>query len=229
MKVSIVIPAHNEESHIKACIESAIKQNYHNFEIIVVDNASTDKTAEIAKNYGIKVVLETRKGTQWARESGRLHACGEIIANLDADCLPDSDWLTKGVNSFLSKKVVAVGGPYDYYDASNFFRKFSLFFQKTFYFLGNKLLQKLGKGAILIGGNVFLRADVLDSVGGYNTKLVFYGDDTDTAKRMAKHGEVVFNRNLIMKTSARRLKNEGSVRQSLKYFYHFFRIIFTNH
>lgn len=229
MKVSIIIPAHNEEPHIKRCLEAALKQTYHNFEIIVVDNASTDKTGEAARNLGVKVVHENHKGTQWARECGRLHASGEIIANLDADCLPDSNWLEKGVHAFLSKKVVAVGGPYDYYDAGNLFRKFSLFFQKTFYYWGNKLLQKLGKGAVLIGGNVFLRAEALSKAGGYNTKLVFYGDDTDTAKRMARIGEVVFDRNLIMPTSGRRMKKEGSIRLSLIYIYHFFRIIFTNH
>ena len=136
-----------------------------------------------------------------------------------------SDWIEKGTHAFLVKNVVAVGGPYYYYDASNFFRKFSLFFQKTIYFWTNNIFQKLGRGAVLIGGNLFLRASALEKAGGYNTSLVFYGDDTDTAKRMAIQGRVVFDKNLIMPTSARRLKSQGSLKTSIIYMYHFVKVI----
>ncbi|MEI6042555.1 MAG: glycosyltransferase family 2 protein [bacterium] len=226
MKISIIIPAHNEEASIEAVVKAALKQDYPDFEIIVVDNCSTDRTAEIVKNMGVKVVSETRKGTQWAREKGRTEANGDIIANLDADCLSDSNWLQKGVKHFSSKKVVAVTGPYDYYDGDKFFRKFSLVFQKCAYTISNYILQKIHKGAVTIGGNVFLRANILEKIGGYNTNILFYGDDTDTAKRMAKEGTIIFDRNLIMKTSARRLKSQGSIKTSVIYIYHFFKVIF---
>ncbi len=233
MKVSIVIPAHNEESHIEKTLDSVFKQTYHNFEVIVVDNASTDTTSDVLHRYKekhhglkLKIVSESRKGTLWARECGRHEAKGEIIANIDADCLPHPDWVEKGMHSFLAKDVVAVGGPYDYYDAPKMTRQFSLYFQKVFYSLANMVLQKLHKGGVLIGGNVLLRADALERAGGYNTKIVFYGDDTDTAKRMSRQGRVVFNRSLAMPTSARRLKSQGVIRTSLIYFYHFFKIIF---
>lgn len=229
MKVSVIIPAFNEESYIADTINAVLKQTYPNFEIIVVDNASTDRTGEIAKSFGdkVKVLYESRKGTQWARECGRLAATGEIIANVDADCLPDSDWLSNGIKFFNSKDVVALGGPYDYYDAPKFFRWFSLFFQKTIYVFSNWFFQKIGKGAVLIGGNVFLRSDALEKAGVYNTNLVFYGDDTDTAKRMAKQGRVVFNKNFVMKTTARRLKNQGILKTSITYFFHFFKVILS--
>lgn len=226
MKVSIIIPAYNEESCIKETLQCVFKQNYPDFEVIVVDNNSTDKTADIAESMGVVVLSETRKGTQWARECGRAVATGEIIANLDADCLPNPDWLQNGVKHFSNNKVVAVGGPYDYYDARKSFRIFSLVFQKTIYRLFNFLMQKFNRGAVLIGGNVFLRSETLEKIGGYNTDIVFYGDDTDTAKRMSKEGIVVFDTKLVIKTSARRLKSQGSFKISIIYIYHFFKTLF---
>jgi glycosyltransferase involved in cell wall biosynthesis len=227
MKISIVIPAHNEESSIEATLRAAVNQDYPDFEIIVVDNNCTDKTAEIATRMGVKVVSEKNKGTQWAREAGRKIATGEIIANIDADCLPDRDWLKKGVEYFSYPNIVSVGGPYDYYDAKPGFRKFSLFFQKNIYSLFNILMQFFKRGAASIGGNVFFRAETLQKIGGYDTKFVFYGDDTDTAKRMSKEGRVIFDRNLVVKTSARRLNSQGSLKTSIIYIYHFFKIIFS--
>ena len=226
MKVSIVIPAHNEEAYIEKTLQNILKQDYPDFEVIVVDNNSTDKTTELANKFDVKVVFEKNKGTQWARECGRRVATGEIIANIDADCLPDKNWLRCGTHHFLNKNIVAVGGPYDYYDGRKSFRTFSLIFQKTIYALFNFLMQKAKRGAVLIGGNILLRADVLGKVGGYNTDLVFYGDDTDTAKRMSKEGWVVFDTGLIVKTSARRLKSEGSLKISIIYIYHFFKVVF---
>ena len=227
MKISIVIPAYNEEASIEATLQAAQNQDYPDFEIIVVDNNCTDRTSEIAKSMGVKVVSEKNKGTQWAREKGRKEATGEIIANLDADCLPESDWLKKGAKYFLTKEIVSVGGPYDYYDARKSYRVFSLFFQKNIYRLFNFLMQKFNRGAVSIGGNVLFRSEALEKIGGYDTKILFYGDDTDTAKRISKQGRVIFDKDLVVKTSARRLKNEGSFKISIIYIYHFFKIIFT--
>jgi GT2 family glycosyltransferase len=81
-------------------------------------------------------------------------------------------------------------------------------------------------GAILIGGNNMIRAAVLKKTAGYNTDLTFYGEDTDTAKRVATHGTVIFNNSLTMKTSARRYQKEGVFTLQMKYLFHFFKHIF---
>lgn len=229
MKVSIVIPAYNEEKCLASTIKSALNQNYPDFEVVVVNNASTDKTAEIASQFLVKVVYEPNKGLLYARERGRREASGEIIANMDADCLPKSDWLSRGVDLFKSPEVAAVTGPYDYFDGSKFFRSFSLLSQKYVYWATNAFLNFIGHGAILIGGNNFIRAKVLKEVGGYDTSILFYGEDTNTAKRIAIKGKIIFSRDLSMPTSARRFKAEGSLKISLLYLYHFIKtVIFTN-
>ncbi len=229
MKISVVIPAHNEEKNIAATIQALLVQDYPDYEIIVVNNASTDKTLEVASRFPVKVVTELRKGLLWARERGRVEAVGEIIANIDADCLPDTDWLSSGFSHFKNEKIVAVSGPYDYYDAEPYFRKSSLLFQKNVYPFFNNLFQTIifKRGATLIGGNNFIRASILQKAGGYDTSITFYGEDTDTAKRVSDHGRVIFSRNVLMKTSARRFKAEGKFKLMTKYWYYFFKHIFS--
>ena len=115
-----------------------------------------------------------------------------------------------------------------YYDSPNLYRKFSTLFQKDIYFFFNDLLQKLGKGAVLIFGNCFIRASSAESTGGFNTGITFYGDDTDTAKRLIKKGKIIFDRDLLMKGSSRRLKKEGMFKVPIVYIYYFFRVSFSD-
>jgi GT2 family glycosyltransferase len=82
-------------------------------------------------------------------------------------------------------------------------------------------------GAVMIGGNSFMRAVSITAAGGFDTRFVFYGDDTDTAKNLSKLGMVVFDPNLVMPTSARRFKREGFANIQIKYFYNFIKVIFS--
>jgi len=223
MKISIVIPAYNEETYIGKTLEAALAQDHSDFEVILVNNASTDKTEEIASSYPVKVVTETNKGLLFARERGRLEAKksgSDIIANLDADCLPPTDWLSRGVKHF-SEGVVAVTGPYDYYDGAPIFRKVSFASQRDVYRLVNNMMDLLERGGILIGGNNLIKASALEAAGGYNTAIKFYGEDTDTARRVSEQGRIVFAKDFVVRTSARRFKTEGTVKITTYYLYHF--------
>ncbi|MFZ2205142.1 MAG: glycosyltransferase family 2 protein [Candidatus Magasanikiibacteriota bacterium] len=225
-KVSIVIPAYNEEKYLADTLKAVCALDYKNFEVIVVNNASTDNTEKIARTFPVVVLNENKKGILFARECGRKNATGEIIANIDSDCQPDKDWLKKGVEFFKDPKVVALGGPYYYFDGSPFFQKYSSFIQKYFYYGMNKILNNLKRGGVLIGGNNMIRASVLNEIGGYDTNYLFYGEDTDTAKRVAQKGKVVFDKNFMIKTSARRFKAEGTIRISILYLFHFLKVAF---
>ena len=81
-------------------------------------------------------------------------------------------------------------------------------------------------GAILIGGNNFIRAATLRQAGGYNTAILFYGEDTDIAKRLGEVGEVRWTWKLPMYTSGRRLKKEGIARMGMRYAVNFFWVNF---
>lgn len=85
MRVSVIVPAYNEEESIGACLESLGKQTHKDVEIIVVDDSSTDRTVEIAESMGAKVLKQDHRGPGLARNLGAEHATGEIVSFLDAD------------------------------------------------------------------------------------------------------------------------------------------------
>ena len=98
--ISIIIPAYNEEAFLAATLQAIFSQDYEHFEVLVVDNGSSDRTAEIARTFPVRLLHEKRQGTMWACECGRKQATGDIIVRMDADCLPPSDWLRRGVAHF---------------------------------------------------------------------------------------------------------------------------------
>lgn len=227
MKISIIIPAHNEEKYIRQCLDSVSEralQSGRDIEIIVVNNASTDKTREIALAYqDVKVVDEPIKGLPQARQAGFQASTGELIANVDADSKIPSGWIEKVHDHFArDEKLVALSGPYIYYD----FSKTKNYFVRAFYYpvyLLNKIGHFLfGKAALIQGGNFILRRSALENIGGFNTDIKFYGEDTDIARRIKNQGEVVFTYDLPMYTSARRLKKEGLIIMGVKYAANYF-------
>ncbi len=226
-KVSVLIPAFNEEKYILRTLSALMKQDYPCYEIIIADNASTDRTVIVIQQFidrlpvtaiSIHLVYENKRGTNFARECARQKATGSIIAQIDADCIPTANWLRKGVTALTrNRKTVAVTGPYDYYDGDKWMRTSSLLSQKIFYPLVNILVQFTGRAAILIGGNTFIRASVLESAGGYNTDFTFYGDDVDMGKKLATYGHVAYSSDLILFSSSRRYKAIGFFQVNKKY------------
>lgn len=226
-KVSVVIPAYNEEKYIENTLKAVLAQDYSDFEVIVVNNASSDKTREILSRFSdpkIKIVDEPRKGLLFAREAGRKKSTGEIIAQLDADCLPRKNWISNGVKLIEDKNVVGASGPYIFYDYNKILVALTLFGQVFFYFV-NLFSQITKKGAVLIGGSSFVKSYVLEKIGGYNTNIDFWGEDSDTAKRVAQHGWIKYSWKISLQTSARRFKKEGFLKLIYLYFKNFFVII----
>lgn len=224
-KVSVVIPAFNEEKYIYKTLSAIVSQSYKNYEVIIVNNNSTDATEKIIDFFikttptsvPINYMVETRQGTNYARETGRRAAKGEIIALLDADCVPNFYWLEKGVKQMQKINTTAATGAYYYYDANIFLRIFSLISQLFIFKLVNRLIQWKAKGAILIGGNAFMSSYLLHQIGGFNTNLTFYGDDIDIAIKLSKYGFVNYASSLTINTSSRRYKALGFWNVNKKY------------
>ncbi|MCD6318889.1 glycosyltransferase [Candidatus Aerophobetes bacterium] len=110
--ISVIILTKNEEKNIGKCLEYLYNQTYKDFEVIVVDANSTDRTVEIAKSYGAKVIKEKKKGGfGYARNLGVKHAKGDLIVFLDADVfLIDTETLKKSYESLVNYKVDGVWG-----------------------------------------------------------------------------------------------------------------------
>ena len=113
---SFIIPARNEESHILACMRSLQSQQTRNtkalnIQLIVVDNTSTDKTAEIAAQCGAKVINVPPGNPGRARNAGVKQSASEYIAFIDADCVLPDNWLLNSIDTLIKPQVVAVGSP----------------------------------------------------------------------------------------------------------------------
>jgi glycosyltransferase involved in cell wall biosynthesis len=99
IKISVIIPALNEEKFLPTCLQSLNKQDFDlPYEIIVVDNNNSDRTAAVASELGALVVSEPRRGITWARQKGVEVARGEIIAYVDANTYVGADWLSQIYN-----------------------------------------------------------------------------------------------------------------------------------
>lgn len=234
-KVSVLVPAYNEEAYILKTLEALLQQDYPNYEVIVVNNGSADRTAEVvssfiyrkAQTFKFRLLHERQQGTQAARECGRRMASGDIIAQLDADCIPPSNWISKGVELMQEKGAVAVAGPYDYFDSRFFIRTLTHISQLFVLQPLNQLVQFFKRGGIIIGGNVFIKAAVLEKAGGYNTALRFYGDDVDIALKVSRYGHILFTRKITVKSSSRRYNAFGFFQVQAKYTKAFWQTLFS--
>ena len=220
MKLSIIIPAYNEELYIKTCLEHVLKSaEGHDCEIIVVDNNSSDKTAEIARSFPlVKVYREERKGPTWARQCGYEHSTGDLIAMVDADTQMPKGWISMALKVFREdRRVVFLSGPYTYYDfpwwiAAGVWVYWHIFAYPFYFFLRH----------MAIAGNMVLKRETLEKMGGLDTSISFYGDDTNASRRARQFGRTVFKLEFKMSTSGRRLYKQGFINTTYHYVLNFF-------
>jgi glycosyltransferase involved in cell wall biosynthesis len=207
LTISAIVCAFNEDRFIGPCLHALLAQTRPPDEIILVDNASTDRTADVARAIaGVRVVYEPRKGLVRAREAGRRAATGDILAYLDADCRAPFVWLERVERRFAaSDRPIAVTGPYRFYDWDWRGRALLRAYDNTLAPATHVLVQSvLGWGAILYGGNFAVRADALARIGGFDTSIEFHGEDTNLGRRLASVGRVRLAADCFMYTSARR-------------------------
>jgi glycosyltransferase involved in cell wall biosynthesis len=231
MRLSFVVPAYNEEAYLPACLESIMAQTGKlgdAVEIIVVNNASSDRTLQVAMGFkGVRVVDEPRKGLTFARQAGFAASTGELIANVDSDSRLTEGWVAKVLAEFAAEpKLVALSGPFIYYDMSPNQRVSVRIFYAIAYLVYALNRYVLRAGSMVQGGNFVLRRAALEKIGGFDTSISFYGEDTDIARRMNQVGEVKFTFDLKMFSSARRLKKEGMLRIAGRYTINYFWTIF---
>ncbi|MBV8912449.1 MAG: glycosyltransferase family 2 protein [Acetobacteraceae bacterium] len=222
VRISFVVPAYNEEVLLPAClgaIRAEIDRTGVEAEVIVVNNASTDRTPDVAAGTpGVILVHEPKKGLVQAREAGFEASSGELVANIDADTIIPAGWLDRVEEEFArDPELVTVSGPYDYYDVPFRIRAAA----RLFYTVGfgtycfNRYVLRVG--SMVQGGNFVLKREALIRAGGFDPTFTFYGEDTDIARRMAQVGRVKFTWGLMAKSSGRRLKGDGLIMTGVRY------------
>lgn len=214
MTISLVIPAYNEEQYIADSLRSVLRHRVPELcEIIVVCNACTDRTADIASRFpGVTVLKESRKGTGYARNTGFTQARGDIIAYLDADSRIDETWFPTMLQEFRrNASLVALSGPCQFYDLPAWKSRMIDVWWKMF-----SVSKSYRQGAIA-GGNVAVRRSALQRIGGIDTSIAFWGDDTNLALRLSQIGTVSFTDDFHNFSSARRLLGEGFFKTGTNY------------
>lgn len=217
--LTLIIPAYNEEKYIATCLDHVLLHADGLIdEIIVVDNASTDNTVQIVHTYTtnhphIKLVHEPQKWLTKARQCWFSAASGDILAYIDADTRMPSWWTRTIVQQFTQNpRVGFISGPYSYYDLTRFEQMLNWLRRRCVAYLGYLCIGYLG-----IGGNFAIRRAVLEQMGGFDTSIAFYGEDTDIVRRAAKLSATRFLLSLTMPTSARRLKSQWALKTTYLY------------
>lgn len=201
--ISVVIPAFNEEKFIDKTLQSISNQDYKDFELIVVDNNSTDNTSKIAEDFRAKIIFEPSQGVGFARQKGFMEAKGVIIATTDADTILPSNWVSRIVEEFKKdKELVAFGGLYTLYSGP-MTAKIAVYYLSYPFWLLDKFFSH---GWCLPGANLAIRKDAFLKIGGFRTDLKL-GEDANISLRLKEIGKVKFDPDFLVQTSGRRFKN----------------------
>lgn len=199
---SIIIPAYNEEKMIATCLDFLEQQEADfEYEIIVVNNNSTDATRSIVEKRGVLLIDELRCGVGSARRAGTAVARGKYVVHVDADTHLPSNYLTELIKRFeKNQKLVCVGGQFFYYDAPlwvdviRFFTHWGLWFFSTVVSLG-----KVGP----MGNNMCFKKEMYDKTLGFDAELK-YGEDMDLCRKLSAFGKVRLDMSLKCEISVRR-------------------------
>lgn len=200
--ISVVIPAYNEEDYLSYCLTSLNKQTYKNFEIVVIDNNSTDKTAKIAKDLGARVVKEKKQGIIPAREKGFTVARGEIMARTDADTIVPPDWLEKIAQVFAQNPdLVALTGSFTSTS------KLITPLLKLYTFLFVKTGRLLTGHTHLHGPNMAIKKSVWKKVKVHQDDTLVH-EDIDLSCHLAEMGQIIFVPQITTTYSLRRVEKK---------------------
>ena len=188
-RFSVVIPAFNEERFIAECLQSLARQDFTGgHEVIVVDNNSTDDTAEIARRYGAIVVREETPGVCAARHRGTLAARGQIVVSSDADTVFDAGWLSRIDRTFRQEPtLVAVAGPCRYPDGPWWGRAYA----RILFDLVYLNCRVTGRPGYITATNIAFRKDAWT---GYDLTGTQGADELGLLRQLSTRGKMAFDR-----------------------------------
>lgn len=193
MKVSVVIPAHNEAAALPACLEALANQDtQHEQRVVVVDSASNDKTADVARAWedqlDLKVVREPLSGRGRARCRGFAKADTDIILSTDADSVVPLDWVEKLVNTLVEHPEAAAVGGSSYITDGTRFTNWSM---KVGMPLSLRAYRLMIGHYMLTGANFAIRRKAYEAAGGFDPEQDML-DDVDLSFRVNKVGKIIY-------------------------------------
>lgn len=191
--ISVVIPTLNEEKYLSKTLESLKSQTFKDFEIIISDGGSTDKTVSIAKQFSAKTIVTPDSNICLARDAGLEKAAGEIVVGADADTIYPPTHLQIIFEEFQKdKKAVAITGKAKMINGP----RWGIAVWEIIYLIIKMVFNLTGFLLYAPAYNLSYRKESLIKVGGYNTNLEWGADELDVLRRLKKVGKTVFSNRL---------------------------------
>lgn len=210
-KISVVVPFFNSSKTLHACLKKILNSDYPDFEVIAVDDGSTDNSAEIVKEFPVKLIrLKKNSGPAKARNTGAKKALGEIIVFVDSDVLINKENLSLFKKTFEGNpKISCVQA---IYSDSNRYRNFATRYQDYYHIYTFGVLRE-GMIPTVASYNFAIKRDVFEKLGGFDENIKSPSvEDDDLGHRLSKGGYEIF---LNKKISCQHL-NHTSVKKLLK-------------
>ncbi len=182
--ISVVVCSYNGSATIADCLDGLSRLDYPDYEIIVIDDGSTDATPQIAQSFGVRLISTPNRGLSRARNMGLMVARGEIVAYTDDDARPDPHWLTYLADTFLRTDHVGVGGPNIAPPGDGFIADCVANAPggPVHVLLSDRVAEHIP------GCNMAFRREALEAVGGFDPRFRAAGDDVDICWRLQERG-----------------------------------------
>jgi O-antigen biosynthesis protein len=186
-RVSVIVCTHNGGQTLGQCLERVRDLSYPDFETIVVDDGSTDDSAEIAREHGATLVQTEHRGLSFARNAGVARASGDVVAFLDDDAYPDPDWLQYVAATLRANAHAGVGGPNIPPDED------SLVADCVALAPGGPIHVLISdrEAEHVPGCNMAFRKSALEEIGGFDERFRTAGDDVDVCWRLQESGRTL--------------------------------------
>ena len=209
LRVSVVIPVKDDAAHLRVCLAALAEQTVRPLEVIVVDNGSVDDSAAVAVAGGASVIVEPAPGIASAASAGYDAAIGDVIARIDADSEPPSDWIERIVAGLADTSVDAVTGPGTFPELRGVpLAMARVFYMEAYFVLVGSALAHWP----LFGSNFGMRSDAWRSVRReVHRDDSEVHDDMDLSVALGRDHRIRLDRQLTMPISSRPFSNLRSM------------------
>jgi glycosyltransferase involved in cell wall biosynthesis len=186
-RVSAIVCTHDGANTLPACLDALARLDYPDYEVVVVDDGSTDETAAIAERYDVRLIGTPHQGLASARNAGLAAATGSIVAYVDDDAYPDCDWLRYLAAAFIESEHAGIGGPNIPPGDEGLVAACvaSAPGGPIHVLLTDRVAEHIP------GCNMAFRKDRLEAVGGFDPQFRIAGDDVDICWRLQDAGHTV--------------------------------------
>lgn len=210
--VSIIIPTLNEERNLKALLGSLRMQLQKNDEIIIVDSHSTDRTRNVARRYGCRVMTVPAEGIAAAKNAGAKAARNSTIAFLDADSTVGDGWLDGLKGHLLHGRAASAVAGIDLYSSDSAARErvYNIYSASVFHLA--RAIYALGGRPWLPANNCAMRRSLFLKIGGFSNVVC---EDAELMRRWPTDARVLYDNGIRVTLSDRRFRKNGFLRTLL--------------